>query len=449
MKTFYLTRIFLIAMILSSVKNYAINKNIDGNEPKATGVKKQFTPGVFKVDGIGYQGIDENEINQLDIFVIKPGKNVTQKINKAIVKASKNGGIVVLKKGNYTVGSLVLQSNVHIRLKAGSVLIADQTNPAKARKRKEVFVIGNTHSLKNVSIVGEGKGKDRAVIRYIREEGLAPKQGGTRAFSIGSIHNLFIQNILIEDDQTRFSGVAFHFLKGDYTDKGRAVNVTVDHVEQTNASFGYGLIQTNTGRNVLLSNLTCSGGVTARIETDNRSHRSSFGVDNIRVENVVNTKGKAAVYLNPHTIENGDVVVDGVHAYSSQFAIEIREGYLDDTGKARFGVNSSIKNVSAIYTLDAPVHFAGAKSIPNCLKRYFIKAIPIDSDNKGVRKGPSVAVIGDYANQFIIDIDTVFAYVPENNTNVDNTVASRKMIINNHPHRGKHPDKQCGDAAYD
>ncbi|WP_108740110.1 hypothetical protein [Flavobacterium faecale] len=410
------------------------------------GIEQNLVPAIFKVAGVGYQGPSQKEIDKLPVFTVNPTENATKMINKAILEASKskNGGRVVLNPGRYVVDGLVLKSNVHILMRAGVLLRADQDDVSKRNQVKQIFEIGTEESLENVSIIGEGKGDTRARIKYVRENS-DPKKGGSRAFSTGRVQNLFIQNVVIDDDQTRFSGVAFTFKKGDNSKDGCATNVTVDNVEQINALYGYGLIQANTGSNMLLSNLVCSGGVAARIETDNRGREAQIkvGVDNIRIENVTSVKGKCAVYFKPHNLVSGTVTVDGAHSIGSQLCIEIRDG----REGGRFAADSWIKNVTAVYTLDAPVHFSGKSSIPNCLLSYFKDDIKVDAENKGVRQGPSIAVIGDYVGQIKIDKASVSASVPAH-TELANTVAARVLIVTKDAYRGKDADKQCGEKAY-
>lgn len=426
-----------------------VNSTIEVNE-------KESVLGVFKVKNVGYQGYSEQEINDLPEFIVKPGKNITQKINSIIEKASKTitngkkGGKVVFKKGHYIVNGIHLKSNVHIRLMPNVVLEPDQSKKKDIKKAKLVFGIGRNGSLHNVSILGFGKGNEVPIIKYKRESD-KPKQGGVRAFSIGPVTDLFIQNILIKDDQTRFSGVAFfqRKKKGKFTEAGRAKNVTVDLVKQTNAAYGYGLIQANAGKNLLFTNLSCSGGVCARIETDNRSSKSPFGVDNVYIKNVTSTRGKAAVYLYPHSVISGNVYVDGVYAVNSQMAVEIKPSRNKEGNKGRFGEQSSIKNVSAVYGLKSTIGNAGKKNIPVCLLKYFKRdSYPDKESLKGIKIGPSVCVIGDFSGQFNIDVNTVKAYIPENETNPDNTVESRKTIITQKAYRGKNKKKFCGVSAY-
>ncbi|OEK08991.1 hypothetical protein A8C32_13925 [Flavivirga aquatica] len=451
----YLLIVYMI-FSCSSKELFEINEEflIDEVESDASNTSKiqgNLNSGVFKISGVGYQGPNQTEINNLPAYVVKPGNNVTSKINGAIIIASnsitngKKGGRVILNAGTYVVDKINLKSNVHIVLKQGVVLRANQTDTSKKNVVKVVFGIGRGENLVNVSIVGEGKGKNRPKIKYIRES--ERMKGGSRAFSIGRVFNLFIQNIVIQDDQTRFSGIAFGFKKGNITKSGRATNVTIDNVQQINASYGYGLVQANAGANMLFSNLTCSGGVTARIETDNRFNPNiRVGVDNIQIKNVTNIKGKAAVYLKPHSIQNGKVVVDGAFSFGSQFAVEIREGTSGTTGT--FASGTSIKNVSAQYALVTTVHFSGRKSIPMCLLPYFKASEPdFDKERIGAKKGPSISAIGNYANYATIDVSSVSASVPKN-TPASNKVNSRKLIVNGSAYRGNNPARQCGESAY-
>ena len=449
--------LLLFFAILFSNKNVAQTyvKFID-NSIEHTKIldEKEATLGIFKVKETGYQGYSENDIQNLPEFIVKPGKNVTSKIQRIINKASntitngKMGARVIFEPGLYVVNGIHIKSNVHIRLKPNVIIEPDQSNPKKVKKTKLVFGVGRNGAIENVSVVGLGKGTERAIIRYVRESNL-PKTGGARAFSIRRVTNLFIQNILIEDDQTRFSGVAFSSQKGMKIDSSRAKNVTVDFVKQTNAAFGYGLIQSNSGKNLLFSNLHCTGGVTARLETDNRYSQSPFGVDNVFVKNVTNVKGKAAVYLNPHTVINGNIFVDGAHAIRSQMAIEIRPGYKDPTGKGRYGKDSFIENVSAVYGLDATVQYSAKKFIPQCLLSYFKKNTQPDAESKkGIKIGPSVCVIGDFTGQIKIDESTISASIPSEETNPDNSLESRKSIVRTKAYRGKDKKRSCGNEAY-
>ena len=450
--------LLLFFAILFSNKNVAqtyvkfIDNSIEHSEILD---EKEAALGIFKVKETGYQGYSENEIQLLPEFVVKPGKNVTTKIQRIIEKASttvtngKVGGRIIFEPGLYVVNGIDLKSNVHIRLMPNVIIEPNQSNISKAKKTKLVFGVGRKGAIENVSVIGLGKGKERAIIRYVRESD-QPKTGGVRAFSIRRVTNLFIQNVLIQDDQTRFSGVAFAFEKGLQTESGRAKNVTVDFVKQINAAFGYGLIQSNSGKNLLFSNLHCTGGVTARLETDNRYSQSPFGVDNVFVRNVTNVRGKAAVYLNPHTVINGNIFVDGAHAINSQMAIEIRPGYKDTTGKGRYGEDSFIENVSAVYGLDATVQYSAKNFIPQCLLSYFKTNTQPDAESKkGIKIGPSVCVIGDFTGQIKIDGSTVSASIPSEETNPDNSLEARKNIVRKKAYRGKDKSKFCGIDAYE
>ncbi len=429
-------------------------------ETTKKGVQTNFTPNVFIRSGVGYQGPSQRVINNLPRFVINelPRHNATQRIQTAIDQASaRNGGRVIIKPGKYTVKEINLKSNVHIRLKPGVIMIADQRDRSVAarNRHKDIFLIGRRKNIKNVSIVGEGRGNSRPKFRYFRET-TGPNIGGVRAFSVNGVKNCFIQNVLIEDDETRFAGIDFNFNFSDVSRAGRPTNVTIDNCEIKKAAYGYGLVQLNCGLNVLLSNLTGEGGITARVESDNRTFGSTtIGIDNAHVRNVLTTNGNTSVLLQPWNVVNGNVFIDGAHVINCNFAVETQDGYLDTTGKGRFGPNSYIKNVTHVYGLTATGHFAHEAAIPNCLFRFFKKnePSPDKEDLKGVRVGPSICVVGDFItrekNRIKVFGKTVKASIPRN-TNPANTVHSRVDILTGKAiaHRGNNPDKQCGWRAY-
>ncbi|WP_281990644.1 hypothetical protein [Aquimarina aggregata] len=423
------------------------------------GVQSSFTPGVFIRQGVGYQGTSQKDINNLPKFVVNelPRHNATERIQKAIDQASaRNGGRVIIKPGTYIVKRINLKSNVHIRLKPNVIMRADQrdTSPAARRMPKSIFLVGLRENIFNVTIVGEGKGNSRPKFRYFRET-TERRVGGASAFNVNGVKDCFIQNVLIEDNETRFAGIDFNFNFIDISKRGRPTNVTIDNCEIRNAAFGYGLVQLNVGANVLLSNLTGYGGITARLESDNRTFGSTtIGIDNCHVRNVLTVDGNTSVLLQPWNVVNGNVFIDGAHARNCNFAVETQDGYLDTTGKGRFGPNSYIKNVTHRYGLTATSHFAIEASIPNCLLKFFKKNEPSpDAEESASRVGPSVCVVGDFItrdrNRIKVFGKTVRASVPKN-TNPANTVTSRVDILRGRAiaHRGNNPNKQCGWRAY-
>ncbi|SIT11606.1 hypothetical protein SAMN05421766_11119 [Zobellia uliginosa] len=440
------------------VEVQSVKATANANQIANKGVQKNLTPNVFIKNGVGYQGPSQSVINTFPKFVVDelPKHNATQRIQAAIDQASaRNGGRVIIRPGKYIVKEINLKSNVHIRLKPNVIMVADQRDqsPAARVKHKDIFLIGRRKNIKNVSIVGEGKGQSRPKFRYFRES--KRNEGGVRAFSVNGVKNCFIQNVLIEDNETRFAGIDFNFNFSDVSKAGRPTNVTIDNCEIKKGAYGYGLVQLNCGLNVLLSNLTGEGGITARIESDNRTFKSkTIGIDNAHVRNVLTINGNTSVLLQPWNVVNGNVFIDGAYAINCNFAVESQDGYQDTTGKGRFGPNSSIKNVAAVYGLTATGHFAHEKAIPNCLLRFFKKNEPSpDAEESGARVGPSICVVGDFvtreANRVKVFGSTVSATVP-NNTNPANTVNSRVDILTGNAiaHRGNDPNKQCGWRAY-
>ena len=130
-------------------------------------------------------------------------------------------------------------------------------------------------------------------------------------------------------------------------------NITVANIEMRGASIGYGLVQTNVGKNILLKNLSCHGGMTCRIEA-HTGRQFDLGVDNIVIKNVASVNGKAAVLLQPHSVLNGRVLVDIAKSEGSSWTLFLKEGFVGSDSRRRakgnFSKSSSFSNISLLST---------------------------------------------------------------------------------------------------
>ena len=108
--------------------------------------------------------------------------------------------------------------------------------------------------VENVKIIGLGTLENRP--KLILEK---KKNVFYRVFSIGYAKNVLIVNLKIEDDLTKAAAIAFNPSKDQVIESANiAENVTIANIELTGGSIGYGLVQTNVGKNLLLKNLSMS-----------------------------------------------------------------------------------------------------------------------------------------------------------------------------------------------
>ncbi len=282
---------------------------------------------IIKRSDVGYQGPTSEEISSLPLVTtIQASGNADSDIKNfqsAIDTASNlNGGRIIVSHGNYQLKDVMLKSNVHILFKKGVVITPrlDQDSI----KSQLIFTIGRfaNEDITNVTMIGEGDSINRPL--FIHKRNLAIK---CRSFTIGKVTNLYIQNFSVSDDQTVFSTISLNLRKKGTTKNDRAKNVTINDISIDNASYGYGLVQGNVGENLWLKNLKAIGGVAGRIET-HTGREYNVGVDNVVIEDVMCTNGKAAVTMQPHVVDNGIVIVDGAKTVNCEWGVMIKNGFI-------------------------------------------------------------------------------------------------------------------------
>ncbi|WP_281991263.1 hypothetical protein [Aquimarina aggregata] len=361
----------------------------------------------YRSKGAGY--IRKDFINLPDnrklTFKHRNGKDDSDELNKMITNLSQvGGGQITIKKGKYFFQQVTLKSNIHITIEAGTIMeLAD-----KSRRKRFLFAIGTEQDMplvENVRIVGLGTPSNRPKFILKKKERLF-----IRAFNTGYAKNVLIENFTIKDELTGGTAIAFNPTLVNNVAR-RPENVTVANVRMSRASQGYGLIQTNVGKNMLFKNLACVGGMTCRIES-HTGRKYDLGVSNIIINNVVSIKGKAAVLLQPHSVENGRVIVDVARSEGSAWTLFLRKGFVSPESLRRepgtFSPASKFSNISMISNdYSARLSFKNLKDLPTALRTKYEKPnfrfvtndhnyILDDSgnpDRESAIRGPSVAVI--------------------------------------------------------
>ncbi|QVY66290.1 hypothetical protein [Polaribacter sp. Q13] len=370
-------------------------------------------------DNAGYTGSDFINLpsDRNITFVHIDGKSDTEELEKIIDElTSKGGGNITIKTGKYAFRDVLLKSNVHITIESGTEIRLEKQNEGKNAKNgwRYFFSLSGKEvgkPLENVTIIGLGSPTTRPKLIV---EKFYETWGNTfcRAISLGYVKNALIENFSIVDDYTLGAAIAFNPV--DINEDGEtaqiAENVTIANVSLTKGSIGYGLVQTNVGKNILLKNLSSQGGMTCRIEA-HTGRQYDLGLDNIVIKNVASIHGKAAVLLQPHSVLNGRILVDMAKSEGSSWTLFIKEGFVGSDSKRRakgsFASTSKFTNISMVSTDDtATLSYKNYSFIPSNLKPLYKEPnfvyIPEDSNHKidngtpGKESpivGPSVAVI--------------------------------------------------------
>ena len=364
-----------------------------------------FSPSPYRSDGAGFEGSDIKNLpkSRKKVFTHISDENDTDALNELITDLNAlGGGEITITKGDYKFKNVILKSNIHIIIESGTTIGFDETIKGKAF----LFNVGSGDDaplVENVRLIGLGNPENRPKLILHKF-----KNTFWRAVMIGYVNNLLVQNFTIEDDLTKGAAIAFNPSKINNETANMANNVTITNVKLTGGSIGYGLVQTNVGKNIFLKNLSSEGGMTCRIEA-HTGRQFDIGVANIVIKNIVSKNGKAAVLLQPHSVENGRILVDGATSIGSTWTLFLKNGFVGKDSKRRlkgtFAPGSSFKNISLISSDNtATLSYKNYVFVPEKLKSLYnppyFNPIINDANNpskelarESAIKGPSVAAI--------------------------------------------------------
>ncbi|TPN84424.1 hypothetical protein [Aquimarina algicola] len=265
-------------------------------------------------------------------------------LNLFINQNKRDGAIIEIPQNTYTWGKVVLKSNIHLEIAAGTIIQPDLNRGA-------IFNIGasgNGERLQNVSIISkDGRFTiDMCDSRFTNQFIAAAR--------VGRVDNFRLANFDIKDRRSILNSILMIHVSGASERKPGAKNGIIENISQTGSHTGYGLVQTYNCSNVLFKNLRCEGGITLRLETDDRSMKNDVkngtkdgGVKDIFADGIHNTRGLSSLMLSPHFAQNGKVTARRITSNSSGFTIRYDEGTLSifdaqrafpltDAGKIQF-----------------------------------------------------------------------------------------------------------------
>lgn len=250
----------------------------------------------------------------------------TTVLQQALDEISNNlgGGKLYIPAGDYYFRSVHLRSNVQIEIDENARFYMAPGGGYNTWMFEMGF--GEQGKAENISMVGLGEGFtiDLSIDR-------TPESNERVAvFRMGDIENFRFANFTIEDNKTIFASFLVGVTQRD-DDLHWPVNGIIENINQNNALFGYGLVQTYAGDNILFRNLHSEGGITLRLETDNLIMKDfgKGGIRDIFAENIRGTDCLAPVMFGPHFQKNGSVQVNGVVSNGCGFAVRVDEGFVE------------------------------------------------------------------------------------------------------------------------
>lgn len=300
-----------------------------------------------------------------------------------------NGGVITIPEGNYLLSGIVMKSNVHVEIAYKAKIYP---TPRTDTKNYSIFAFGGDFgTVINTSIRGVG-GKFIVDLRNLQNKNVA-------VFNFKNVKNFHLSKFNVLDDNTKFSAVTFGYSEhnGNYFVPRHGV---ILNGKISNAHYGYGLVQMQAGKNILLKYLKGTGGVTLRLETgyDKMNLLQVGGVDQIYGRTISCTNGNAAVMTSPHAIQNGHVDVSDITGISCGFAVRIGAGYTKSDQEAAgllpgtFKSTSVVTDIHATYGTNAQLKSKHFKYMPCNLVDDIASDFNIDGESY---KAPSVAAVID------------------------------------------------------
>ncbi|WP_440877349.1 hypothetical protein [Thalassotalea sp. PLHSN55] len=275
----------------------------------------------------------------------------TGKIQTALNNASAAKGVVVIKKGTYTLNRIKMPSNVRLEIAPDTVLKMNQNILFDLGKNG-----GNSAKIENVEITTTGaktnaSKNDRFIIDVNTNTVFVDKRliriGYAENFSVSRLHQKdnFSQtpNIFLVADDDGKSGVKSD-PGGTNLNRNVSYNTSFSRIPNKgyfqdisgeNIATGYAVIQPFSGENLYMKNISATRGVTVRIEpgsgiaTDrlNRAGPRLGAYKNIVLQNISNTGGFAAIFLKPHAKINENIEIKGLSkGTNSTFVIWVDSG---------------------------------------------------------------------------------------------------------------------------
>ncbi|MEL0636164.1 hypothetical protein V6259_05195 [Marinomonas sp. TI.3.20] len=306
----------------------------------------------------------------------------SQKLQQAIDAVSASGGgAISIPAGHYTFGNVQLKSNVHLMIDhAATIVPALPVN----HKSAKIFILDGHVS--NVSIQGVGG-------RFHVE--LPAYKPGVMVFQINAVKNFYIANVSITDSQTKFASLSM----GPGRQKTSGPNWptvpknlrlspnaprdgVVENIDQTHASAGYGIVQVQAGEHLLFRNLSTEGGVALRVETGEKAMNDAQvgGVDQIYGRDLTCRNGFATLMLQPHSMHDGTVDVDGVTSKGCEFAVAFRPGFVSHKSH---NPNLTLGSFTSVSVNHVDASFGAQAQLPNrrrgkmdLIPSYMMKYVP-------------------------------------------------------------------------
>jgi hypothetical protein len=254
--------------------------------------------------------------------------NDTAAFARAIAAASANGsvtrpGVVYVPKASYALANVNLRSNVTVTVEGGSTIRL----AGSATGNSAVFYLGNYASgeaswIDNVKVTGVNGTFTIDVSRTTAPRGHGFTVKNVRHFEISNVQGVLENSATsgrLPSSQAAF--ITFHSTPASQPGGTlyHPIDGLIKDISVTGAPYGYGTTQVTAGESLDFENISSTGGISLRMETDGNSDE----LKDVTAHNIICRNGHAAVSFSPHDQNNGAVHVYDVNAVSCSEGVRV------------------------------------------------------------------------------------------------------------------------------
>ena len=273
------------------------------------------------------------------------------------------GGEVYIPEGKYRFREIKLKSNVKLRVDHNAIIYPHYTSD---NSKFTLFALGmeknrdkSSKVIANVEISGVG-GRFKIVLS---------KQTNAKAinvFGVRAVKNFILQNIHVEDVMTQQPIITLSPTEVTSMFEGEDIIAPttgfINCISVNNCHYGYGVVQAQSAIDCRFEKLSGIGGVTLRFETGSvdMNDRQRGGLEKVSGKYIYCENGNASAMIAPHSMHNGEVIIENVESKSCGFAVRIDAGYVSDKQTVdglTIGTfkSATVRDVVACYGVDAQV----------------------------------------------------------------------------------------------
>ncbi|ARD22226.1 hypothetical protein [Shewanella japonica] len=291
-------------------------------------------------------------------------------INRASNKA--NGGVVKVMGNDIKLAQIDLKANVRLEIQSGKTIkMAD----------KVLFNLNRNGQgpraplMQNVEITSTGSG------RFNIDVNKSAIFSNAIPVRVGHVKNFALSNFNIKDNYSIFPSL---FMVADSDARTVANNATygripekgvVENISATKVAAGYALIQLFSGKKMRLKNLDAEGGLTIRLEPGsgrpsdylNQAGPRVGNIADIKMIDIENTEGMAALFLKPHQKICSDITGSNIRGVNSAFTIMSNSSDSNTFSRGYFERTKFTGRISLTKTKNTPLADIGASS------QYFVE----------------------------------------------------------------------------